>query len=427
MGLAACAIALMASTAVTSVIVVRARAARVEVVTVSSLAPTERDVRYRFDVAMPLPPSDADDRIAMLEARISPIDLAELADLYLQRGQLAGDPADFKRAEATAQRSLELLPSPNGAHLTIAKLANLRHDFRLAIEHARTYLETGDSPNAYLTLATAHLALGELAAACDAADIAVDARPRTGTYLMRALVLEAQGRDVEAAYDFSRAAAVEDFGDLEAAARLRALWGRFLIRRGEHAGARVVLAEALRIVPEHPLTLAQQAELALRTGNARGAIALFDRAFAGSREVRYLIDRARAQDASGDRAAANATRTQVETLVRAELRDHGLGHRLDLVETLVDRGNGDDLVEAIALAREEVARRASPDALYQLARALAKSGAHASAAHEVRRALATGSRDARIHALAAQIERALGNAPRASMHEHEARRLGGAR
>jgi tetratricopeptide (TPR) repeat protein len=221
---------------------------------------------------------------------------------------------------------------------------------------------------------------------------------------MRALVRQARGKDVEAASDFARAVKVEEAGDPQGGARLRTLWGRFLLRRGDLIGARLVLDEALRIVPDYPLARAQRAELALRTGNTKEARAMFDQAFAASRQVRYLIDLARAQELAGDRAAADASRAQVERMVRAELADNGFGHQLDLVEILTDRGTPADLVEAIRLGREEIERRPSADTRFQLARALFRSGDREEARVQVQAALATGARDARLFELASRLE-----------------------
>jgi len=136
--------------------------------------------------------------------------------------------------------------------------------------------------------------------------------------------------------------------------------------------------------------------------------------------VRYLIDQARAQEAAGDRAGADAVRAQVEQIVRGELGEGGLGHRLDLVEVLVDRGAR--LPEAVALAREEVANRPSADARYQLARALARSGKIDDAIAQLDAALATGARDARLYELAAQLEQQRGDGARAAMFRSEAAR-----
>ena len=105
----------------------------------AELAPDPAAVHYRYSID---PASDAEaqatDAIAALEARVqampSPFDDAELAELYFRRAQRDGDPADYPLAEARARRSLDALASPNPAVLTLAKLADARHDFRAAIE-----------------------------------------------------------------------------------------------------------------------------------------------------------------------------------------------------------------------------------------------------------------------------------------------------
>ena len=389
----------------------------------TGLAPEASSVRYRFAAAIAR--DDTNATIAALEARVkemrSPFDLGELAELYLRRAQRDGDADDYRRAEDAAQRSLAVLRAPNGAVLTLAKLAATRHQFREAIALAQEQLGHKRSAAPYAVMATAHLALGELAAATEAANAALALEPDSGSYLTRALVLAAQGRDGEAAYDFARAASLEQFGDPQGAARLRALWARFLLRRGELVGARELLAEALRIVPEYPLALAYQGELALREGRPEKARAQLEQAFAASRQVRYLIEQARAQEVTGDRDGADITRAQVEQIVRAELVEGGLGHRLDLVEVLVDRGA--HLAEAVALAREEVARRPGADARFQLARALARTGKLDDALAQLQAALDTGARDARLFELAAELEQQRGDATRAELFHADAERL----
>ncbi|MEJ7601763.1 MAG: hypothetical protein WKG01_27945 [Kofleriaceae bacterium] len=392
----------------------------------TALAPDPASVTYRYAASSTR--ADQADTIAALEQRLrttaSPMyETAELAELYYQRALLDGDTRDYAASEAMAQRSLALVRKPNGALLTLAKLANARHDFRTAIALAREHMLANPTSAGYLILATAHLALGETAAAAEAAHAAVALTPDGNGYLMRALVMQAQGRDAEAAFDFARAVRVEAHGDPQGAARLRALWGRFLLARGELAGARRVLAESLRVDPAHGLALALEGELALRTGKLAEAEALFDQAFVASRQVRYLIDQARASQLAGDRAGADALRSQVEEIVRAELGEGGLGHRLDLVEVLIDRGGPAQLAEAVMLAREEVAKRGSPLARFQLARALARTGQLEDAMDQVQTVLATGAREAQIYELAARLETLRGNAPRAALYRREADRL----
>jgi len=390
------------------------------------LAPDPGALRYRHAIRASSDAATASaDTIAALEARVqslaSPFDHAELADLYFRRAQQDGDPDDYKVAEARARRSLELLPTPNPAVLTLAKLADVRHDFRAAIELAHRH--KASSAGTQIVLATAHLALGELAEAAEAADAALAIKPDSAGHLMRALVLGAQGRDPEAQLAFASAARAEEPGDLQGAARLRALWGRFLLRRGQLAAAGRALDEALRIVPGFALATALRGEVALRGGHPDAAARLFEQAFAASRQVRYLIDHARALELAGDPAAADALRGQVETIVRGELGDGGLGHRLDLAEVLVDRGRPSDLPEAIALGRAEVARRGSFEARFQLARALARSGARDDAGRQVQAALASGAHEPQLYELAAQLAARRGDTATAALYTHLADRL----
>jgi tetratricopeptide (TPR) repeat protein len=392
----------------------------------SEIAPAPAAVHYRYATTRASDAtSDAAATITALEARVhdmaSPFDYAELADLYFRKAQVEGDPADYKTAETMARRSLAILASPNPAIMTLAKLADVRHDFREAIDLAHQH--RGRSAGAQIIIATAHLALGELAAAGEAAQAALAIKPDSAGYLMRALVMQAQGRDAEAAFDFASAARLEEPGDLQGSARLRALWGRFLLRRGELAGAEMLFDEALRIMPGFALGLSYRGELALRTGHARDAARWFEQAFVASRQVRYLIDQARAQELAGDLAGADALRAQVEAIVRGELGEGGLGHRLDLAEVLVDRGRAAELPEAVALAREEVSRRGSFEARFQLARALARIGARDEAAREVQAALASGAHEAQLYELAAQLEAQRGNAAAAALYTRQADRL----
>lgn len=383
-----------------------------------SLAPDPAEVRYRFPIDTSDPRIEIDTTIKALEERVKtspqPFDLSELADVYFRRAQLAGDKRDYERAGELAQQSLAILPTPNSATLTLARLANARHEFHAALKLAHDY--QGKSVVVPTVRATALLALGDLPAAATEAHVAVTMKPDPNTYLMRALVMAAQGRDREAALDFAAAVRAEDHGDPQGAARLRTLWGRFLLRRGDRAAAALLFDEALRISPDFTLAQAQRAELLLRSGLAKEAAKTFEQAFATSRQVRYQIDQARALEVDGDLANAEAVRKQVEAIVRAELGEGGFGHRLDLVEVLVDRGNTPALTEAVALAREEVRRRPSAESRYQLARAAARAGDLDQAFSEIQATLAQGAHEPQFYELASRIETRRNNATRAAFY-----------
>lgn len=411
-------LALAAATAI-----VWARRATPYPATRDAFRPDPAIVHYKFALGS-AKVDDLASTIDVLERRdkaqlASPFDLADLADAYVHSAQLSADSAAYDRAEVLARRSLATLPFPNGAALVLAKVENAKHEFRAAIRIAMEFAAHKPSASAKIILASAYLALGQLDDAAAASEAAVAIKPNSAAYLMRALVLQAQGRDTEAAFDFSHCVALETSGDVQESARSRVLWGRFLLRRGNYASAGALFNEALRIVPEYPLALANQAELALRSGDVASARATFERAFAASRQVRYLIDLARTQELAGEAAAADSSRAQVEKIVRAELAARGTGHKLDLIEVLVDRGNAADLTEAIALGREELEHRPSADTRFQLGRALYRSGARAEAEVQIQAALASGIRDARLYELAARAE----DGPRKALYAREAAAL----
>lgn len=358
-------------------------------------------------------------------AHPSPFDAADLADLHFRRAQRLGTEADYEASERLSTQSLELLASPNPARLTLAKLANVRHQFARAIDLARQQLaaRAGDARGAHLVIATAQLALGDLTQAGVAADAAIAVRPDSHGYVTRALVRQAQGRDLDAAADFARAAASEQAGDRHGAAHLRALWGRFLVRRGAYREAGIVISEALRIVPGSPIALAQRGELLLRTGNARAAARVFEQAFERSRQVRYLLDEARARELAGETANARMLRQQIETIVRGDPR----AHALDLIEVLVDTGTPARVTEAIELATAELSRRASFEVRFQLARALVQAGRIEEASAQLDAAIRTGAREAQLFALTAHVETKRGDARRAAEYVRMANELDPAR
>jgi tetratricopeptide (TPR) repeat protein len=363
--------------------------------------------------------------IAMLDARNtahpSPFDAADLADLYYRRAQRLGTDADYEASERLAQQSLELLPSPNRARLTLAKLRNVRHQFAEAIDLARQQLtgRDADPRGAHLVIATAQLATGDLAHAAEEADAAIALRPDSNGYVTRALVRQAQGRDLDAAGDFTRAAASEQAGDKYGAAHLRALWGRFLLRRGAYTEARAVIDEALRIVPDSPIAIAQRGELLLRTGKPTDAAKTFEKAFERSRQVRYLLDEARARALAGETDNASQLRAQIETIVRGDPR----AHAIDLIEVLVDTGTPERVTEAVQLATAELAKRASFEVRFQLARALARAGRFDDARVQLDAAVASGAREAQLFELLAYVETKRGDAKRAAEHTRMANEL----
>jgi tetratricopeptide (TPR) repeat protein len=382
-------------------------------------------MRYHF---VPATPRALDSTIPSLEARCkvphpSALDLSELASAYFQQGHLSGDPTWYDKAEEAAKHSLKLLPSPNFSGLTLAKIADAKHDFPGAIRLAEEIMKTQPTQGALGVLVSSHLALGDLTEAARYADQGVDFKPETSAYLMRALVLAAQGREEEAEFDFQRAAAVEDIGNYYESARLRALWGRFLARHGQYEDADFLFGESLSILPGNHLALALRGEMEMQRGNYPLAQKYLMDGFTASKQLRYLIHYARAKALGGDAKAAAEVRTMAEKLVRDELKSGRFGHRLELVELLLDKGQSKDVREAAATAKEEIKVRRSAEAYYFLARSLFAAGETESAIEPIRAALRTGVKDPEYFGLAASIEKVRGNLAHSGFYKKFATRL----
>ena len=273
-------------------------------------------------------------------------------------------------------------------------------------------------------LVTCYLALGELNTASEFADELIEMFPVSGSFLQRALVNEAQGRTHEAAADFEAAAEREEPGGPEEGAKLRALWGRFYLRLGHLDAAERLLRESLRIAPNNVLGLTYAGDLAMRRGRPNEAATRFIDAFGVARQARYLVWFARAKQAAGDTRAADDARDQAEKLLRRDLQTGRYGHRLDLVELLLDRARPADVAEAVKLSEAELDVRKSADAWFAVARSRDLAGKHDEAARAVRAALRTGARRPEMYAWAARIEHERKREAQAKVYEGLARQEG---
>lgn len=372
---------------------------------------------YRFPLD---PKADGADDVAFLEARIarSPegLDLAALARAYLNRARRTGQSRWIDDAEAAARRSLEILPVSNGgAVLALAQAAQMKHGFAESLALCERVL--GDRPRdarALALQATARLGLGDVAGALRSADGLVDRSPISEHLALRAVVLAAGGHEREALHDFRKAAALEEPGDAEGSAWLRAMWARLALQRGRADDAEDLLREALRIHPWSSTALGLLGDLELERGRIDEADRAFRDAFQASGDPVFLGRRAEAKRRKGDSAGAEELFDAAEKALRASP-----GHRVQLARLLLEKGSP----EALAIVEEEAKLRRSAETLDTLARALLAAGRLNDARVAVREALRTGVLDARLHELAAAIESRLGCDSRARLHLEAAREI----
>lgn len=375
--------------------------------------------RYRFQ----RPPrgsviQDLQREIAFYQERIQAdphdgLDLAGLGGAYLRMARATGDLSWYLLAEQAARRSLANLPFHNtGSLLVLARIAEARHDFREAI---RLVDQASGHVDGLAIKVSSYLGMGRVDLAAQAADRLVAASPMLGSHSLRSLVHLARGNDAAAIADLEQGLAAEEPGETGPSTLARTYLGRLHYRRGRLEQAETVYREALRILPQHPLTLLNLAELELRLGRYPAAERHFAQVVTISEASPNVFDHAvlrglaRARELQEDREGAERFWDEAERRLRRDVTTGAFGHRRELARLLLERGRPQDLPEALALMEAEIRIRRDPETMDVLAWALSRSGRWEEARQAMREALRWGLRDAAMFYRAGFIERALGN------------------
>lgn len=365
------------------------------------------------------------DEITFYQGRIartpqSGLDRAALADAYLKMARVSGTLGWYLLAEDTARESLANLPVNNaGAMLVIARVAEARHDFGTALRLARA---VGPTEDALPIVVTSNLARGDVPAATQATTDLAAAYPSLRSYTLRALVEIARGQDAEAEADFQRALVIEEPEEVASSTWVRSLYGRFAYQHGRLDLARELFNEALHILPQYPLALADLAVLDLRQGRYAAAIDHLTRVVTISRASPNVYDHvvlrglAQAQELAGHPNEAARFWNDAEARLRQDVASGAYGHRRELARLLLTRGHAGDLPEVLSLLRAELTVRQDPDTLDTLAWALSRAGRWREADRVARQSLRWGVHDARYYYRAAATAEAVGDAARAQTY-----------
>lgn len=403
-------------------------------------SPSPMDYAYPFSLELP----GTRDRkqiiqqeIAFYQTRLqqspdSGLNLQSLANAYWKMGKATGEVSWYLLSEKTAQQSLAILPFSNSSsQLTLARIAQARHDFAKAIGLSQTVLtDEPGNPEAQAILATCYLATGKLSQAEQQVIALVNQTPTLETLTLQALVEDAQGK-ANAENTFRSALKAEEAGELGSSALVRVFLGRHFYRRGQLNQAADLYREALRILPRYPLALLHLAMLETRQGHWQSAETLYDQVIAYSQQSATIYDhtvlrgKARLQQLRGQQF--QTTLQRAETLLRQETNaGHGngtFGHQRELAQLLLDRGTPQDNAEALQLMKQEIKLRQDTQTLAVYARSLARTGQPDQALTTMQSALRSGVRDASLFAQAAQIADQAGDRPLAHQYRQQAQQV----
>ncbi len=358
--------------------------------------------------------STADRSIALFQRTLArkPADAEtwyRLGDAYAQRARETGDPADWDKAERALARCLDLAPAHAGAVRHLAFVKSSTHDFAAALEHARRAVALApDDAAAHGVLGDASLELGRYDDAERAFETMMRLKPDLAALARRSGLRSLRGDTEGAVADLRRAieAGMVDGRPPEHVAWAQWQLGMDLFALGDLAGAEESHRAALATYPVYHRALAGLAQVRMAQRRPDEAIAFYGQALAVIPLPEYA---AALGDVHASQGRADEARRQydlVEYIGRVGAAGAALYNR-ELASFLADHDREPD--RALALARREIEARQDVGAWELLAWALHKAGRSREALDPLARALALGTRDARLFYRAGMIHLGAGD------------------
>lgn len=313
-----------------------------------------------------------------------------LGRAWIRKARESNDPGFYLNADACASVVLEREPE-NALALNLRGLVHLNdHRFEDARDVAQKILaKRADDPMAWGTLSDAYLEMGRYEDAIDATQKMIDLKPNLPSYSRASHLQWMRGdtghakQTVRNALDAGRAAK----RDPEPGAWVLVQAAMIFWHEGDYEGADAGFDKALERVSEYPPALVGKGRVAMANGDAKKAADYFARAYRTSPlpETAWLLGDAK--KASGDAEGAAKAYAHVE-------KD---GRRTDpRTLSLFLSTKSQNAEDALALARDEYAKRKDVYTEDALAWALYRAGKLDEAKASVTRARRLGTPDARL-------------------------------
>lgn len=386
--------------------------------------PTGDAVRFEDELAA------VDQRIAAHRARADAskgwLVLGSLAEDYLDRARLSGDYDDYAAAEEVLASAFARAPEGAGPFMSRAQLHFTLHRLDAAtadLERAAARLMLSDREQAQLAGLRADVAFqrGDAAAALAGFEAAL-AAGRTPTALARMALYRWKTGDFEAA-DALYAEALEryDGEDHQPRAWFNLLRGLLDLDRGRDREALAHYRAAEAELAGYWLVEEHIAEIQGRLGEREAAIALYESLVERTQNPEFMDALAELLAEGGDKARAEQLHQRARAAYEGLLvrfPEAAAGHAID---HFLERG--DQPARALELAQKNHAIRPNPDAKVLLARAYLAAGDAAQAEATIREALAGPWDFVDLHDAAAEVFAARGLADAAADERAKARAL----
>jgi tetratricopeptide (TPR) repeat protein len=344
------------------------------------------------------------------------VSATNLADLYYSRARLTGNVDDYSRASEAVGLSLKAYPEAVGAQQLSAQLLFATHDFQGALVAARAiFAAHPDQLAALATVADAQLELGQYAnAARTLATLAVQS-PGAAITGRQAHLAALIGKNALAATLAQRA-----IGQVTTAGGTPTdrswyeyLAGYLAFQAGDLSSAEGQFRAAIDDWPGSYLATAGLARTRAAQGASDEAITLYQKAIAIVPQPEFLAALGDLYALRGDATLASAQYDLVQAIAHlASVQAQVYNRQL----VLFDANHGQDLPNALALARRELATRHDVYGWDAYAWALYANGRYADAEVAMRSARAQHTVDPLLDYHAGMIAAALG-------HNSDARQL----
>lgn len=328
-----------------------------------------------------------------------------LGRLYLQRGTLTGDLASYARAEEVLREALELYPTDSESRTLLATARYTMHDFVGAIAIAEDAAGLG----ARAVVGDASLELGRYDTAATIYDELARALPGVAAVDARRSRLAFLRGDIDSARTFAERAAraARREGAFGAAlGRYHVALSTLAFERGDYDAAATEARAALAVADGWYAGLTALARARAAQERTDEAIELYRQSLEAVPEPATAAALGDLLELSGDAAGAAEQRGTIDVIAR-------LGGIFDRQLALYEADHGIDDPALVELAAADLAARPDVYGHDALAWALLAAGQPARARIESDRALALGTRDARLLYHAGMISAALGEDDRA--------------
>lgn len=322
-----------------------------------------------------------------LRQSLEPSALNRLGWMYVAKARLSYDPGYYKLAEQTALCLETNQPGSPEALLLRGHALHSLHRFGEMEQLARKLVAMRGQAFDYALLGDALLEQGRLDEAIQPYQKMVDLKPGLQTYSRVAHVRWLKG-DLPGAIDLMRMATrAGSPRNRESVAWAESRLARYQLQAGDFKTALATADAALQLVPDYAPALLVRAHVLQMKGQTDQAVENLTRAAAEDPLPEYQWALADALRAAG--------RADEAIPVEARLNQRGAADD-PRTFALYLATRGEQVETALRLAREELARRADGFTLDALAWSLAAAGRHAEADTLMRRALAVGTKDARL-------------------------------